>query len=118
MKRYIIVFCALVFTTHQSNSIGSYPEIAINTQGKAVFTEDKQKTRCMFIPIMVYKNGKLICGTFIRWADISNAGDGNEIIDTYDSNNKRYIYRCNQQRASGNKTFKQALAEVVAKNFN
>jgi hypothetical protein len=113
MKQYLFFFALMmVLTTHQSNSMGDYPEIAINTHGKAIM--DRQRIHRLFVPIMVYMNGKLVCGTFIPWKAISTADDGSVVIDTHD-NLRNYFYKCDQRHASGNKTFQQALAEVTSK---
>lgn len=114
MKRYIF-FCLFAFAPLQSANMKVCLEIAINTQGRVITDQNESGCTRMFVPITVYKNGKLICGTFIPWIDISDADDGHTVTDQQRGSTKLFL--CNQHHSShGSKTFKQAFIELISKN--
>lgn len=93
-------------------------EIAINIHEKPRVGKNGLGEDRLFIPVSIYKNRKLLCGIFIPWTELSIAHDGDEVLDGNDGSGNIYSYICKQSNASGDKTFQQALLEVMSQQNN
>lgn len=93
----------------------TYYEVAINSNGPIRACIDGFFTMQLYVSVWLYHEGKLSFGSSIPFEALDDKDDGNIIYDNYDGSGNTYAYTCNQGNTGENKTFRQALRDIVSK---